>query len=95
MTVGAVVLEVRLNPDGSNPLVPPDDFLGWPVLVELESEPADVGRGLIEATARLLHALWDAGLGAVAACDFEDELPWAGGIRRPGRQVRDQYNVDT
>ena len=31
---------------------------------------------------RMLVALWGADIRAVAACDFEDELPWSGGIAR-------------
>lgn len=50
-----------------------------------ETESADIGRVMMYTTAKLLYALWDAGLRAVVACDFNDELPWAQGIRRPGQ----------
>ena len=30
---------------------------------------------------RLLRALWDAGVPAVAACDYEDDLPEGGGYK--------------
>ncbi|MGW3940341.1 hypothetical protein [Streptomyces phaeochromogenes] len=39
---------------------------------------------LVEAVSRVLKAVWNRGLDAVAACDFEDELPDLGGLPRYG-----------
>jgi hypothetical protein len=62
-----------------------DDFVLWPVLVEVYAEDDEGGRAIVETTARIVRALWEAGNSAVAACDFEDELPWSGGIERLSR----------
>ncbi|NBH03835.1 hypothetical protein [Amycolatopsis sp. SID8362] len=66
-----------------------DDFVRWPVLVEAEpgdEDPATV----VRLVTRVLEILWRHGYEAVASCDFEDELPYAGGIARlrrpPGSQ---------
>jgi hypothetical protein len=59
-----------------------DDFVLWPVLVEVGPADPDDERAIVAMMQRILPALWDAGYPAVAACDFEDELPWDGGIRR-------------
>ncbi|MEV7551293.1 hypothetical protein AB0N89_16855 [Amycolatopsis sp. NPDC089917] len=40
-----------------------EDFIGWPIL------------GVVS---RISTAAQDAGIAAVAACDYEDELPWQG-----------------
>jgi hypothetical protein len=81
--VAGLVIEVRRNPDAVPDAVPDaDGFLHWPVLVEVEAGPlADRGT-TVDTVAGILTTLWDSGHRAVAACDYEDELPWAGGIRR-------------
>jgi hypothetical protein len=76
----ALSMDVRTNPD-VDPGVR-DDFVRWPVLIEAEAEDASSRNPMVEVVARMLEALWEAGNPAVAACDFEDELPWAGGIRQ-------------
>jgi hypothetical protein len=91
--VPGVVVEVCRNKDATGPSaqVPHQDhaadfadvkdgFLLWPVVVELETE--DDGPAIVAAAADLLRSLWDAGHPAVAACDFEEDLPWGGGIQR-------------
>jgi hypothetical protein len=59
-----------------------DDFLYWPVLAEIDAEDNVADRDVVETTSTILSTLWNAGHRAVAACDFEDELPWSGGIQR-------------
>lgn len=80
--LSGLVIDVRRNPratGGGGEAA--DDFVRWPVTVELDG--ADTDRAtVVDTAARILTALWDAGQPAVAACDFEDELPWAGGIGR-------------
>lgn len=59
----------------------PFDFLEWPTVLECEAlagSPADV----VAAVADVLEALWRGGFKALAACDFEGELPACGGRTR-------------
>jgi hypothetical protein len=77
-----IVLDVRANPD-----VDPaagTDFVRWPVIVEVEPEDSDTGGMMTQTVSRILTDLWNAEIPAVAACDFEHELPWNGGIGRLG-----------
>ena len=73
---GAVV-EVLRNPDASQG--DETDFLFWPVLVEVDSDGAPA---VVELATTILTQLWNHGFPTVAACDYEDELPWRGGIAR-------------
>ncbi|MEV7755661.1 hypothetical protein [Streptomyces griseofuscus] len=73
---GRMVFEIRPNPD--NGLA--EDFIGWPFTIEAEAD--DPGPLLVEAVSRVLKAVWNHGFDAVAACDFEDELPDLGGLPR-------------
>jgi hypothetical protein len=77
-----VVLDARTNPDVENVLPPGDDFVRWPVLIEVDADDPNDGPAMVAAISRILRTLWDAGYPTVAACDFEDELPWGGGLRR-------------
>jgi hypothetical protein len=77
-----LAVDVRTNPDSLPPPDIGDDFVRWPLLVELERTAGTGGAAMVDTTSRILEALWAAGGSAVAACDFEDELPHAGGIRR-------------
>lgn len=78
--LGDLFVDVRRNKEH---VAGETDFLFWPVVVELDSEERAAGERLVETTAALLRALWSAGCPAVAACDFEDVLPWSGGIGSP------------
>lgn len=73
---GRTVFEIRHNPDAGLA----DDFIGWPFTIEAESD--EPGPALVEAVSLVLRAAWNRSLDAVAACDFEDELPDLGGITR-------------
>jgi hypothetical protein len=54
-------------------------FLHFPHCLDVDA-PVDVPHAdYVAAVAKLLQALWGAGLEAVAACDFEDDLPRHGG----------------
>jgi len=59
-----------------------EDFVRWPVLIEIEADDPNDDRRIVEPTTRIVTTLWNSGQPAVAACDFEDELPWSGGIQR-------------
>jgi len=82
MTVDHFDVAVLPNSYATDPPDLGDDFVVWPTMIELGmDEPVDAAR-MVATTSRVLVAFWDAGLPAVAACDYEDELPWAGGIQR-------------
>ncbi|WDG29868.1 hypothetical protein N7925_16705 [Streptomyces sp. CA-278952] len=82
LTVGEMEIEVRRNPDAQADGVQPDDFVRWPVQIETEPMTPHGETTAVKTVSRILEALWDAQAQAVAACDFEDELPWMGGIQR-------------
>ncbi|GAA3048444.1 hypothetical protein GCM10017562_08260 [Streptomyces roseofulvus] len=60
----------------------PDDFLEWPVVPECDAVPGAAPAETVEAVSALLRCLWNRGYAALATCDFEDELPCAGGATR-------------
>lgn len=68
----------------------PDGFLHFRFMLELysdedgEPEDAEVAEAL-ELVSSLLVALWQSGIPAVAACDYEERLPWSGGSKGEGR----------
>jgi hypothetical protein len=81
-TMDRTLLEVLRNDDGLPLEQSGDDFVRWPVLVEVES-PEGIDRGrVVWLTGRLLEILWRNDYEAVASCEFEDELPQDGGIGR-------------
>lgn len=82
MNHGQLVLEVRRNPDASTDERLSNDFVLWPVTVEVDAEDETDSQVVVDTTSRLLRALWDSDHPAVAACDYETELPWSGGIQR-------------
>ena len=53
------------------------DFLGWPIKIDIGADPVDPA--IVDYVTRILTAAWNLGWSAVAACDFEDELPDQGG----------------
>ncbi|ROQ67848.1 hypothetical protein EDD93_2297 [Streptomyces sp. 840.1] len=84
LTVGDVEVEVRRNPDARDDEAPSNDFVRWPVQVETEPTTQDGEAVAVEIVSRILEALWGVEAQAVAACNFEDELPWKGGIQLLG-----------
>ena len=62
-----------------------EGFLFYSHLVEMEPEPGVARADYAANVGRLLEALWMQAFTAVAACDFEDELPHRGGYRWPIR----------
>ncbi|WP_433660463.1 hypothetical protein ACQPW1_47345 [Nocardia sp. CA-128927] len=79
LTLPTATVDVLRNPEVRGDSV---EFIFWPSLVEIEAQESIDAEEMIAVTRRILIALWDAGLSAVAACGFEDELPWRGGIDR-------------
>jgi hypothetical protein len=83
LPVPGLILDVRPNPDGDP--AAGDDFVRWPVTVEAEADDPDSPAVVVPTVSQILTDLWGADIPAVAACDFEDELPWQGGIQRIDR----------
>lgn len=57
-----------------------DRFLYSRFLLDVEATPTASKQHFVESVSRLLRSLWDLNVSAVAACDFESELPRRGGI---------------
>lgn len=81
LTVGPVRVEGEPNDYATGRRAHPFDFLQWPTVLECEA-PAGAPAEVVQAVTTVLEALWRGGFKAVAACDFEDELPARGGIDR-------------
>ncbi|GAB3754830.1 hypothetical protein [Microlunatus parietis] len=78
MTSSNAELDVLRNPDTDAGY----SFLGWPILIEIAAENDADNESIVGTTSSILKTMWDAGIPTVAACDYEDELPWRGGIGR-------------
>ncbi|MFF9378825.1 hypothetical protein ACF1BB_30425 [Streptomyces griseoluteus] len=81
LTVGPVRVTGEHNDYATGRRAHPSDFLQWPTVLECEA-PAGTPDEVVQAVTAVLEALWRGGFKAVAACDFEDELPARGGINR-------------
>lgn len=57
------------------------EWLLWPAIVWLF--PVAGARDVVRSTAEILRTFWAAGVDALAACDYEDDLPYNGGRDRP------------
>ncbi len=78
MQLTELMVDVLKNPDaGMN-----EDFVCWPTFVEIEADTDATNEWITGTAARIITAMWGTGIPAVAACSFEDELPWRGGIAR-------------
>lgn len=80
-TTERVSVDVRENEDAAAN-AQKSDFIRWPTTAEFEAQNGVRSEVVLNMVSKILLALWDSGTDAVAACDFEDELPWAGGIQR-------------
>lgn len=81
LAVGPVRVEGEHNDYATGRRAHPCDFLQWPTVLDCEA-PAGAPAEVVQAVTSVLEALWHGGFKAVAACDFEDELPARGGIDR-------------
>lgn len=61
----------------------PDGFIHFPYLLEIDPQPGAIRASYVAMIGALLEELWQRGNQAVAACDFEGELPRNGGYPRP------------
>jgi hypothetical protein len=82
LVVGPLRLEGAYNDYATGRHAHPFDFLQWPTVLECEAPSGAPAEEVVQAVAAVLEALWRGGFKAVAACDFEDELPARGGIDR-------------
>ena len=74
------LVDVLKNDDAdSSKITHSDGFLHYPYLVETEPKEGFNRNTYVSGISRLLESLWVANFKAVAACDFEDELPRNGG----------------
>ncbi|MEV6157051.1 hypothetical protein AB0L53_42590 [Nonomuraea sp. NPDC052129] len=78
LCVGTIEIEIRRNDNGIHDGA---DFPTWPIKMEIERGNA-TSRQVIETVSKILTHAWQAGCDAVAACDYEDELPEQGGYPR-------------
>ncbi|GHB51665.1 hypothetical protein GCM10010347_21840 [Streptomyces cirratus] len=82
LRAGSVLLHVGHNgyasDIGGDPVAP---FLRWEVTTDCEAPSATTAEDVVEAVATVLRTLWSSGYRALAACDFENELPANGGGR--------------
>ena len=63
----------------------PDGFLYYRYYLDIDAESSQPRADQIAPVAQILECLWEHGYAAVAACDFEDELPRRGGYNPDGR----------
>lgn len=77
-------VHVRVNKDNDVDVreKEPDNFLYFAYSFEIEPSDYADRAPYLKRVADLVKGLWDQGHRAVASCDFEDELPWGGGIQR-------------
>lgn len=87
-----VIIEVRRNPDSHGDMGFNEDFLHWPIIVEFEDHSRI--SPLKEKVTLLLNSLWGESIPSIAACDFEDQLPWGGGIKRDLSSMRGFHRTD-
>jgi hypothetical protein len=82
MCTPRLIVEVRDNPDAVRGREVGEDFLFWPVLVELDAEGPSEEEGIVTGASKALEVLWCSEVPAVADCDYEDRFPWRDGIGR-------------
>jgi hypothetical protein len=70
-----------------------DEFLYYPYYLDVEPLENLNRESYVASIAMLLKALWDIGAKAVAACDFEDELPDEIGIVPPNSRCSERLAI--
>lgn len=78
LRVDTIDIEIRHNSDFTHDGA---DFPTWPIKIEIERGNAP-GHKVVDTVSKILTHAWQAGHDAVAACDYEDELPDHGGYPR-------------
>jgi hypothetical protein len=87
LQVGNLELRVLTNSYAPDPATLGPDFVEWPVMIEIAMDDPGDGAQMVAAATQVVTSFWQTDLPAVTACDFEDELPWNGGIQRMQDQV--------
>ncbi|RKS76170.1 hypothetical protein BZB76_1520 [Actinomadura pelletieri DSM 43383] len=82
--IDSVEVEIRRNPDHVSSKRPTDKFLYWPIIVEIEDDSSVATSAMMGIASRVIIGLWKVDIPVVVACDFEQLLPWKGGIERVG-----------
>ncbi len=86
-TVSSPELEVDLfvneDFDEKRRLQNGDQFLFYRYYLDVEPSESARRERYVESVGKLLERLWQSGYKAVAACDFESELPRMGGYEAP------------
>lgn len=59
----------------------PDGFLYFRYFMEFYALPGSASEARIALVTTVLQGLWSRGLPAVAACNYEDQLPYKGGYK--------------
>ena len=76
-------IEVRRNPDHQDVAQgAKDGFLFFRNILEFYPSAEPQHSGMINLVGKILTSLWSRGWAAVAACDYEAELPSSGGYGR-------------
>jgi hypothetical protein len=80
---GASFVSFDVHPsDDSHVSTDDPDFVRWPLLIDVEATSVESRATVVQCLTRFLTLAWAEDLPTVVACDFEDELPWSGGIAR-------------
>jgi len=75
-------IDVRHNEDfDANGRKEPDGFVHFRYYLDVDALPGQQRASQIALVAQILQCLWSRGYAAIAASDFEDELPNRGGYR--------------
>ena len=76
-------LDLLPNPDKNPERIAdfPNGFLHFPALVEFYAAPEIRQEDRIAVVSRILTHFWSRGIPAIAACDYEAELPNGGGYK--------------
>ncbi|WP_418955195.1 hypothetical protein [Streptomyces tritici] len=82
LVVGPLGVSSACNDYSTGRKAHPFEFLEWPTVVECEAVARAAPGAMVAAVTAVLETLWRGGWNAVAACDFEDELPAHGGRDR-------------
>jgi hypothetical protein len=82
LMVGPVRVSGAHNDYATGRTAHPFEFLEWPTVLECEAPAGVPPAEVVAAVAAVLETLWRGGFKAVAACDFEDDLPACGGLAR-------------
>ncbi|HEV3261347.1 MAG TPA: hypothetical protein VG013_31130 [Gemmataceae bacterium] len=78
-------IEIRENEDADSRRAAdfPDGFLYFRYILEVYPVPTSSRQDRVSLAARVLELCWSQGWPAVAACDYESELPQRGGYNNP------------